>query len=163
VVESAYAVSTYSLKAKMGERAVDSGGLETLVLVKGDDGRWKIRHSHTPAVLVVRRISRVIEPSLSGDCRAFSMAASPTWFSPSEAPRWPPRFSSGSRKGCLTAPPRQVTYEQLDEIIFVDLTFSFIGSMSLPDILSMVSLSVLFIVIILSISALDIVPVTCTL
>ena len=44
---SAYVVSTYSLKAKMGERAVDSGGLETLVLVKGDDGAWKIRHSHT--------------------------------------------------------------------------------------------------------------------
>ena len=44
---SAYVVSTYFLKAKMGDRAVDSGGLETLVLVKGDDGVWKIRHSHT--------------------------------------------------------------------------------------------------------------------
>lgn len=44
--KSAYVVSTYALKAKMGERAIDSGGLETLVLVKGDDGRWKIRHSH---------------------------------------------------------------------------------------------------------------------
>ena len=44
---SAYAVSTYSLKAKMGDRAIDSGGLETLVLIKGDDGNWKIRHSHT--------------------------------------------------------------------------------------------------------------------
>ena len=45
--KAAYAVSQYSLKAKMGERAVDSGGLETLVLVKGADGAWKIRHSHT--------------------------------------------------------------------------------------------------------------------
>jgi len=43
----AYAVSQYTLKAKMGERAIDSGGLETLVLVKGADGAWKIRHSHT--------------------------------------------------------------------------------------------------------------------
>lgn len=33
--KAAYVVSSYTLKAKMGERAVDSGGLETLVLVKG--------------------------------------------------------------------------------------------------------------------------------
>jgi uncharacterized protein YcnI len=44
---TAYAISRYTLKAKMGERAIDSGGLETLVLVKGADGAWKIRHSHT--------------------------------------------------------------------------------------------------------------------
>ena len=44
---TAYAVSQYTLKAKMGERDIDSGGLETLVLVKGADGAWKIRHSHT--------------------------------------------------------------------------------------------------------------------
>jgi len=44
---TAYAISTYSLKAKMGERNIDSGGLETLVLVKDADGGWKIRHSHT--------------------------------------------------------------------------------------------------------------------
>jgi ketosteroid isomerase-like protein len=44
---TAYAISTYSLKAKMGERNIDSGGLETLVLVKDADGDWKIRHSHT--------------------------------------------------------------------------------------------------------------------
>jgi ketosteroid isomerase-like protein len=31
----------------MGERQLDSGGLETLVLVKDADGSWKIRHSHT--------------------------------------------------------------------------------------------------------------------
>ena len=44
---SAYATSEYSIKAKMGERVLDSGGLETLVLVKAGDGTWKIRHSHT--------------------------------------------------------------------------------------------------------------------
>jgi ketosteroid isomerase-like protein len=45
--QSAYATSEYSIKAKMGEREVDSRGLETLVLLKGTDGSWKIRHSHT--------------------------------------------------------------------------------------------------------------------
>ena len=45
----AYMTSMYSLKAKMGERDVDSGGLETLVLVKDTGGAWKIRHSHTSA------------------------------------------------------------------------------------------------------------------
>lgn len=45
--QSAYATSEYTIKAKMGERVLDSGGLETLVLVKGADGTWKIRHSHT--------------------------------------------------------------------------------------------------------------------
>src|SRR5688572_31839982 len=45
--QSAYATSEYSIKAKMGERVLDSGGLETLVLVKASDGTWKIRHSHT--------------------------------------------------------------------------------------------------------------------
>jgi ketosteroid isomerase-like protein len=45
--QSAYATSEYSIKAKMGEREIDSRGLETLVLVKGADGNWKIRHSHT--------------------------------------------------------------------------------------------------------------------
>ena len=45
--QSAYATSEYSIKAKMGDRQLDSGGLETLVLVKSSDGAWKIRHSHT--------------------------------------------------------------------------------------------------------------------
>ena len=45
--QSAYATSEYSIKAKMGERNIDSSGLETLVLLKGTDGSWKIRHSHT--------------------------------------------------------------------------------------------------------------------
>lgn len=44
--DAAYATSEYSLKARMGERDIDSGGLETLVLVK-DGGAWRIRHSHT--------------------------------------------------------------------------------------------------------------------
>lgn len=45
--QSAYATSRYTIKAKMGERDLDSEGLETLVLVKLPDGSWKIRHSHT--------------------------------------------------------------------------------------------------------------------
>lgn len=45
--QSAYATAEYSIKAKMGEREIDSRGLETLVLVKGADGSWKIRHAHT--------------------------------------------------------------------------------------------------------------------
>lgn len=45
--QSAYATSEYFIKARMGERAIDSSGLETLVLLKGADGSWKIRHSHT--------------------------------------------------------------------------------------------------------------------
>ena len=44
---SAYATAEYSIKAKMGEREIDSRGLETLVLIRGADGSWKIRHSHT--------------------------------------------------------------------------------------------------------------------
>jgi uncharacterized protein YcnI len=45
--QSAYATSEYSIKAKIGDREIDSRGLETLVLLKGADGNWKIRHSHT--------------------------------------------------------------------------------------------------------------------
>ena len=44
--ESAYAVSRYTIKAKMGDRMLDNEGLETLLLLKTADG-WKIRHSHT--------------------------------------------------------------------------------------------------------------------
>jgi len=44
---SAYATSEYTIKAKMSEREIDSGGLETLVLIKAEDGAWRIRHSHT--------------------------------------------------------------------------------------------------------------------
>ena len=45
---AAYVVSEYALKARSNGRDVDSGGLETLVLLK-DGGSWKIRHSHTSA------------------------------------------------------------------------------------------------------------------
>jgi len=45
--QSAYATSEYSIKAKMGDRQLDSGGLETMVLLKSADGTWKPRHSHT--------------------------------------------------------------------------------------------------------------------
>ena len=44
--DSAYAVSRYTIKAKMGERMLDNEGLETLLLIKTAEG-WKIRHSHT--------------------------------------------------------------------------------------------------------------------
>lgn len=44
---AAYVISTYSLKAKMGDRAIDSTGLETLVVIRDEDGAWRIRHSHT--------------------------------------------------------------------------------------------------------------------
>lgn len=44
---TAYVTSEYALKVHMKERDVDAGGLETLVLLKGDDGAWRIRHSHT--------------------------------------------------------------------------------------------------------------------
>jgi ketosteroid isomerase-like protein len=44
---AAYATATYSLKAQMGERAIDSGGLATYVLIKDSTGAWQIRHSHT--------------------------------------------------------------------------------------------------------------------
>jgi ketosteroid isomerase-like protein len=44
---TAYVTAEYRLRARVTQRDVDSAGLETLILVKGDDGAWKIRHSHT--------------------------------------------------------------------------------------------------------------------
>jgi uncharacterized protein (TIGR02246 family) len=44
---TAYVTSEYTIKGRMKERDIDGGGLETLILVKGDDGAWTIRHSHT--------------------------------------------------------------------------------------------------------------------
>jgi ketosteroid isomerase-like protein len=44
----AYVTSGYALKARIGGREIDSGGVETLGLVK-DGAVWKIRHSHTSA------------------------------------------------------------------------------------------------------------------
>jgi uncharacterized protein (TIGR02246 family) len=45
---AAYVTADYAIKYKAGERAVDSGGIATHVLVK-EGGQWKIRHSHTAA------------------------------------------------------------------------------------------------------------------
>ena len=45
--QSAYARARYTLKAKMGDRDIDSEGLATYVLLKGSDGTWQIRHAHT--------------------------------------------------------------------------------------------------------------------
>lgn len=44
---SAYVTSEYRLKARIKDRDVDAAGLETLVLVRDEQGAWKIRHSHT--------------------------------------------------------------------------------------------------------------------
>lgn len=43
----AWVTASYTLKAKMKDREIDSAGLETMVLIKDKDGNWKIRHSHT--------------------------------------------------------------------------------------------------------------------
>lgn len=45
--QAAYATSRYSLKAKMGDRDIDSEGLATYLLIKAPGGSWQIRHSHT--------------------------------------------------------------------------------------------------------------------
>ena len=45
---SAYVTSEYALQARVAGNNVDTGGLETLVMVR-IDGAWKIRHSHTSA------------------------------------------------------------------------------------------------------------------
>lgn len=45
---AAYVTADYMIKAKMADRALDSGGLATLVLSK-DAGAWKIRHTSTAA------------------------------------------------------------------------------------------------------------------
>lgn len=44
---AAYVTSSYAIKGRLGEREIDSVGLETLVVVKDATGSWKIRHSHT--------------------------------------------------------------------------------------------------------------------
>lgn len=45
--DAAYVTSEYRLKTRIKDRDIDATGLETLILVKGADGAWKIRHSHT--------------------------------------------------------------------------------------------------------------------
>ena len=44
---SAYVTSEYAIKAIWKGRDDQARGLQTMVLVKSDDGTWKIRHSHT--------------------------------------------------------------------------------------------------------------------
>ena len=44
---TAYVTSEYRLKARVEGKEIDAEGLETLVLVTGSAGKWKIRHSHT--------------------------------------------------------------------------------------------------------------------
>ena len=46
--DSAYVTADYMIKAKTGERLMDSGGLATFVLSKDASG-WKIRHTSTAA------------------------------------------------------------------------------------------------------------------
>lgn len=43
----AWANFRYSVHIEMPERVSDSGGVGTAVLVKGNDGRWRLRHLHT--------------------------------------------------------------------------------------------------------------------
>jgi len=43
----AWANFRYSVHIEMPERVSDSAGVGTAVLVKGDDGRWRLRHLHT--------------------------------------------------------------------------------------------------------------------
>ena len=45
---AAYVTADYTIKYKVGERAVDSGGIATHVLLK-EGGQWRIRHSMTAA------------------------------------------------------------------------------------------------------------------
>lgn len=45
----AYLTAEYRIKARVGGKAVDAEGLETLILVRPPGGGWKIRHSHTSA------------------------------------------------------------------------------------------------------------------
>jgi ketosteroid isomerase-like protein len=44
---AAYVTAEYRLKATISGKVVDAEGLETLLLLKGADGSWRIRHSHT--------------------------------------------------------------------------------------------------------------------
>lgn len=46
--DAAYITADYTIKAKMGDRALDSGGIATFVLSKDATG-WKIRHTSTAA------------------------------------------------------------------------------------------------------------------
>jgi ketosteroid isomerase-like protein len=39
--------SEYRLQTRVKGRDVDASGLETLIVSRGAEGPWKIRHSHT--------------------------------------------------------------------------------------------------------------------
>jgi ketosteroid isomerase-like protein len=43
----AWVTASYTIKGRTRDRQIDGGGLQTLILVKGEDGKWRIRHSHT--------------------------------------------------------------------------------------------------------------------
>lgn len=45
--DAAYVTAEYRLKATISGKVVEAEGLETLLLLKGADGSWRIRHSHT--------------------------------------------------------------------------------------------------------------------
>ena len=44
---SAYVTAEYHLATQYRDRNIDVTGLATLILVKSENGDWKIRHSHT--------------------------------------------------------------------------------------------------------------------
>jgi len=46
--DGAYVTADYMIKARMGERQLDSGGLATFILAKDPSG-WKIKHTTTAA------------------------------------------------------------------------------------------------------------------
>ena len=43
----AYVTSEYALRARVKGQDIAAQGLETLIVVKGDNGPWRISHSHT--------------------------------------------------------------------------------------------------------------------
>jgi len=44
---SAYVTAEYQLKTQYEDRKIDVTGLATMIVTKSDDGKWRIRHSHT--------------------------------------------------------------------------------------------------------------------
>jgi len=43
---TAYVTAEYRLRGRLKDREIDSGGLVTLILGRGEDGAWKIWHAH---------------------------------------------------------------------------------------------------------------------
>jgi len=48
---TAYVTSEYKFHARVKELDISALGLETLVLVRAEDGPWKVRHRHTSRIL----------------------------------------------------------------------------------------------------------------